>query len=53
MLSMMKNKYIAGIALFALAGSAYAAGPGPAPVNLRSAGDFVILTKSGITDVPA
>src|SRR5664279_3104787 len=52
MLSMMKNKYIAGIALFALAGSAFAAGPGPAPVNLRSAGDFVILTKSGITDVP-
>ena len=33
-------------------GSAFAAGPGPAPVNLRSAGDFVILTKSGITDVP-
>jgi hypothetical protein len=32
--------------------SAFAAGPGPAPVNLRSAGDFVILTKSGITDVP-
>jgi hypothetical protein len=33
-------------------GSAFAAGPGPKPVNLRSAGDFVILTKSGITDVP-
>jgi hypothetical protein len=49
---MMKNNYIAGIALLALAGSAYAAGPGPAPVNLRSAGDFVILTDSGITDVP-
>ncbi len=32
--------------------SAFAAGPGPNPVNLRSAGDFVILTKSGITDVP-
>jgi hypothetical protein len=53
MLSMMKIRYIAGMALFALAGSAFAAGPGPAPVNLRSAGDFVILTKSGITDVPA
>ena len=26
---------------------------GPAPVNLRSAGKFVILSKSGITDVPA
>ena len=33
--------------------SAFAAGPGPAPVNLRTAGDFAILTKSGITDVPA
>jgi hypothetical protein len=49
---MMKNTYIAAIALLAIAGSAFAAGPGPAPVNLRSAGDFVILTKSGITDVP-
>ncbi|MGB7546559.1 MAG: ice-binding family protein [Terracidiphilus sp.] len=52
MSSMMKNTHIAGIALLAIAGSAFAAGPGPAPVNLRSAGDFVILTKSGITDVP-
>lgn len=26
---------------------------GPAPVNLRTAGDFVILTKTGITNVPA
>src|SRR5664279_3468489 len=51
-LSMTKNSYIIGIALLALAGSAFAAGPGPAPVNLRSAGDFVILTKAGITDVP-
>ena len=50
---MMKNKYLTGIALLAVAGSAFAAGPGPAPVNLRSAGDFAILTKSGITDVPA
>jgi hypothetical protein len=38
--------------LLVACGSAFAAGPGPAPVNLRSAGDFVILTKSGITDVP-
>jgi Ice-binding-like len=38
--------------IFALAGSAYAASPGPAPIDLRSAGHFVILTKTGITDVP-
>jgi hypothetical protein len=49
---MIKNKYFAGIALLAVAGSAFAAGPGPAPVNLRTAGDFVILTEAGITDVP-
>jgi hypothetical protein len=48
----MNSKYLAGIALFAFAGSVFAAGPGPAPVALRSAGDFVILTKAGITDVP-
>jgi hypothetical protein len=49
---MMKNTLFTGISLLALAASAFAAGPGPKPVNLRSAGDFVILTKSGITDVP-
>lgn len=38
--------------LFAFAGSAYAATPGPAPVDLGAAGNFVILTKTGITDVP-
>src|ERR1035438_2297207 len=38
--------------LLVVSASAFAAGPGPAPVNLRSAGDFVILTKAGITDVP-
>lgn len=38
--------------LFALAGSAYAAAPGPAPVDLGAAGNFVILSKTGITDVP-
>ena len=41
------------MALFAFAGSAFAASPGPVPVYLGTAGDFVILTKSGITDVPA
>jgi hypothetical protein len=49
---MMKNVLFTGISLLALAGSAFAAGPGPKPVDLRSAGDFVILTKSGITNVP-
>jgi hypothetical protein len=49
---MIKNSVFTGISFLALAGSAFAAGPGPKPVNLRSAGDFVILTKSGITDVP-
>lgn len=38
--------------LFAFAGSAYAAAPGPAPVDLGAAGNFVILSKTGITDVP-
>jgi hypothetical protein len=38
--------------LFAFAGNAYAQSPGPAPVNLQSAGNYVILTKTGITDVP-
>jgi hypothetical protein len=40
------------VSLGAFAGSAYAAAPGPAPVDLRSAGGYVILTKTGITDVP-
>ena len=31
---------------------AYAQSPGPSPVNLGGAGNFVILSKSGITDVP-
>lgn len=38
--------------VFALAGSAHEEATGPAPVNLGTAGNFVILTKSGITDVP-
>jgi hypothetical protein len=52
----MSNKsLIAGtiaVTLLAFTGSAFAASPGPAPVDLRSAGNFVILTKTGITDVP-
>lgn len=40
------------VSLLAFAGSAYAASPGPAPVDLGAAGNFVILTKTGITDVP-
>jgi len=36
-----------------LAGCASASASGPAPVNLGKAGTFVILTKTGITDVPA
>jgi hypothetical protein len=40
------------VTLLAFTGSAFAAAPGPAPVDLRSAGNFVILTKTGITDVP-
>jgi hypothetical protein len=52
---MSKKSFIVGtiaVSLFAFAGSAFAAAPGPAPVDLRSAGHFVILTKTGITDVP-
>src|ERR1700681_322962 len=40
------------VSLFAFAGSAHAAAPGPAPVDLEAAGNFVILTKAGITDIP-
>jgi len=43
---------ILAVSLFALAGSAQA-GVGPAPVNLGAAGDFVILSQTGITDVPS
>jgi hypothetical protein len=34
-------------------GTAATLGRGPAPVQLGSAGNFVILSKTGITDVPA
>ena len=43
---------ILAVAFFASAGRAHGAGPGPAPVVLGSADTFVILTKTGITDVP-
>ncbi len=36
-----------------LVGAIAAFAAGPAPVNLGSAGNFVILSKSGITDVPS
>lgn len=49
---MIKRLICSTAFLLVACGSTFAAGPGPAPVNLRSAGDFVILTKSGITDVP-
>jgi hypothetical protein len=39
-------------ALFVFAGSAHAQSPGPMPVNLGTARNFAILTKTGITDVP-
>jgi hypothetical protein len=48
----VKPLFLGTIAVSVLAGSAFAAAPGPAPVNLQSAGNFVILTKTGITDVP-
>src|ERR1700676_4080672 len=48
----MKALVLGTIAVSLLVGSAYAQSPGPAPVDLRSAGHFVILTKTGITDVP-
>src|ERR1039457_864939 len=40
------------IAISLFASAAYAQSPGPAPVSLLSAGSYVILTKTGITDVP-
>ncbi len=50
----MTKTFIAGIiasALFAF-GSAHGQDPDRAPVALGAAGQFVILTKAGITDVP-
>ena len=51
----MINKKILQVPLvLALAALLYAPASGTqVPVNLRSAGNFVILSKSGITDVPA
>jgi hypothetical protein len=50
---MTKSTYIAAIAILTLTGSAFASGSDPAPVPLGWAGYFAILTKAGITDVPA
>jgi hypothetical protein len=41
------------VAFFAFAGSGFAASPGPTPLFLGTAGHFVILSKTGITNVPA
>lgn len=41
-----------GVVLATGAGTGTGTGHGPAPVNLGTAGTFVILSKSGITDVP-
>jgi hypothetical protein len=49
---MNKKISIIVVVLLAFAGSAFASSAGPAPVNLHRAGVYVILTKSGITDVP-
>ncbi len=52
----MKTKYLASITAFvlitSLAGPMTALAAGPALVNLLSADSFVILSKTGITDVP-
>ena len=53
MTSKISTVAILAVAFFATsAGRALGAGPGPAPVVLGSADTFVILTKTGITDVP-
>jgi len=49
------SPFVAGtiaVSLFALAGIANAQDNDRVPVNLGTAGNFVILTKTGITDVP-
>ena len=48
-----KLKPISAVLLAALLSSACSGMAGQAPVNLRSAGKFVILSKTGITDVYA
>jgi hypothetical protein len=45
-------KDLAGNALASNKVWTFASAAGPAPVNLRSAGDFVILAKAGISTVP-
>jgi hypothetical protein len=48
---MTKRLMLSMASLLVVCGSVSASGP--APVNLGKAGTFVILTKTGITDVPA
>ena len=48
-ITLIRLPLIAGLAAL-LCAAAYGS---PAPVDLRSAGNFVILSKSGVTDVPA
>jgi hypothetical protein len=43
---------VIAICLFTSVICAYAQSPGPSPLNLGGAANFVILSKSGITDVP-
>jgi hypothetical protein len=45
------NAMAENVAWHFMTGTAVAAGP--APVNLRTAGDFAILSKTGITNIPA
>ena len=52
---MIKKSLIIGkiaVALFAFAASGQSAEPGQTPVALGNAGNFVILSKTGVTDVP-
>jgi hypothetical protein len=50
----MKTRLMGSMALLlVVCGSGSAASPGPPAVNLGKAGTFVILSKTGVTDVPA
>ena len=48
----MSKRPMWSIALLLVVGGSASAGDGPSPVNLGTAGSFVILAKTGITDVP-
>jgi hypothetical protein len=47
------GEFLLGAAVLCLTTANIAAAQGPVPVHLGSAGTFAILSKSGITDVPA